>query len=557
MNFSSLLLALLLCLVALDGFAQAPPDMDLFEKDFEKALQEDFSRDDFEGLCHIHSFLLTPQITATKTSATPTEEYLVVYPLSSFLSTPLYQKNIVSLLQSSNSNHKLLAYLILAASGDNSFEATLLDALREGKEEKVRIQAYIALLYLKCNNTTTLFEFAADQGSINNSYTVALLYLLPLDSLIKTAYHHIESKAPNRKLLAVQVLQRSESTPRAEKALKKAVVEWDVEYKSFAIRTLKVLKIGHLSATLEPLLKEEKLYRLVLETLFHSPTKEDQAVFFDCLNDSKPVHKDILYLLYRSQEQEHLRLWLSLLIKKGVPEGYRLPLVNHPQLVSDEFLPAIQAAILSSDPTIKATLVWALKDRTDEASTAIFLQLLNDNEHKVRNKTALALAASSTISPEIVASIPDLLSMEDYYLTPLIELAVRYELDQLHDPIKILYEEALSSKRYYYTPLRYLSIYPQQQDKGLFREILLDPKKSHYVNLYAAQGLAKLQDVESIALIHKALLEDIRNNNKHTKRYLEVLGQLKTPASKAIVQDYENNADPAIKAVAQELLNNW
>ncbi|MGH1337720.1 MAG: hypothetical protein ACRBFS_16490 [Aureispira sp.] len=175
MFFKSFLLSFTIT-IALPCFSQSiqgdwgSNNVEEFGGAFEQALQENFSEEALNQLFKEYTPLLSPHNNTTQFLNTLTKKTEEHYPLNVFRQTPLYQDNIVTLFHSSNKNHRLLlAYLVIASSGDLSFETQLLDRLQTETDKSLLQWAGMALLYLRTEQTTPLFDFVVEQLVVSKS----------------------------------------------------------------------------------------------------------------------------------------------------------------------------------------------------------------------------------------------------------------------------------------------------------------------------------------------------------------------------------------------------
>ncbi len=204
------------------GISCFSQSMDKFKVDFEKALNKDFSGDELNEMFRVYSSFLTPHSDVTQLWTQLTNGNSEAYPLFEFKQDKLYIDNIDFLFNSKNINHRILSYLLIASSYDKAFEEKLFTKIKEETEKGAIIWSGMALLHLGTNRTTPLFEFIVENENFGDSHMIPLLFNLQTDSLINTAFNKIESDDIKSKILAAQILSKSEPTPKVEEALKKS-----------------------------------------------------------------------------------------------------------------------------------------------------------------------------------------------------------------------------------------------------------------------------------------------------------------------------------------------
>ncbi|HHH50333.1 MAG TPA: hypothetical protein ENK52_05080 [Saprospiraceae bacterium] len=539
-----------LLIAGLSCFSQT---IEKFKVDFEKALNKDFSADELNEMFRVYSSFLTPHSDVTQFWSQLTNGNSEAYPLFKFKQDKLYIDNIDFLFYSKNINHRILSYLLIAASNDKTYEEKLLTKIKEEKEKSAVIWSGMALLHLGTNRTTPLFEFIIENENFGDSHMIPLLFNLQTDSLINTAFNKIESDDIKSKILAAQILSKSEPTPKVEKSLKKAVKEWDIGIKGYAIYSLKELQIGNLLPILEPLLDSTQTRNIALEALGNSKTAEDREYFNNLFEGKDSIPEDLLDCLFKSKRIENTRLWLRTLVEKKIPEKYFFLALNQPLLFSDEILPDIQKTLIRcNEPQVKSNLVRVLSGREDDESIKIFIKLLRDENSTVRHWTAHSL--KGTTSQRIIQIVPELLQDKDLRTVELVEIAIENGIDTLQNLFDQIYEnyEGGDWRR---RSIEYLSYFPKPRHKDIFRNILEDSKGGSFIKRNAAIGLANLNDKESIDLIYEVMRKESEASDYNAQVYLIALGKMKSEKAKSMIAGYKNSDEEFIRNLVNEILN--
>ena len=165
------------------SFSQTIED---FKNDFEKSIDKDFSEEQLNQMFRTYSNLLTPHSDITQLTAGIKGESIQEYPLNQFKNDKLYKKNINKLFDSDNSYQRILAYLVIAGSGDKSFEEGLLKKIEKETNKGNLIWSGMALLYLNTEHTTLLFDFLVKNESFGDAHMLPLYFKLNSDSLQST-----------------------------------------------------------------------------------------------------------------------------------------------------------------------------------------------------------------------------------------------------------------------------------------------------------------------------------------------------------------------------------
>ena len=366
--------------------AQEKSLVDNFPTAFEKAIRPGFTDKQFENFFSEYDVVLTADDQVAEAGSKPTP---AMFPLYRFKNTKLYLGNIDKLLTSPNRYHRLLAVKLIGASDDTTREAALLKILGSGDEATIVIWAGMSLMQMKSVHTSELFDFLVKYEDFGDPHMVPFYFGLDPNLLQQTAYQRIAGPTDKDKILAAKSLSVTRLSPETDRALKKAVNEWNLELKGYAIGSIAKLRIGNLLTLLKPLLDDPKLRGVSLFALANSPTLADREFVDSLVNDSQSVGLDLMEALFRSENADNLRVWLKALYTKSIPTDYLIRENEQPLLISDEILPDLQTALEKiTDPKILAHLVETLRGRSDDRSIDIILRLLNHPDSTVRYFTA-------------------------------------------------------------------------------------------------------------------------------------------------------------------------
>lgn len=547
-----LLSIILICLCAGE---QARGELDeAFRKDFQNALSEDFSEEELDQMFSTHSALLTPHSDVTQFTQNLMGESSQLYPLSNFKNTNLYKDNIGELLNSTNSHHRLLAYLVIASSNDVSYESVLLERIETEKIEGNLIWAGMALLHMRTDRTTELFDFLVKHETFGDAHMLPLYRSLDKELLQQTAYERINSENDMAKVLAVHILSLVELNSRNEQLLKEAVRDWDFEIKGYAINTISELQIGNLLDLLTPLLDSTRTRQISLQTLASSSTESDRQFVYDMIEKQDSVSKQMLSVLEYSKRIESHKYWLRLLYSKQLPEKIYIRAYGESFLKSEDILDDLHIALESiTNPDVLEDLVRALEGRTDEKSTDIMLSLLKHENSSVRYWTASSLKGNS--STRLANELPFLLADPAKRTVALTDLIIWNKIDTL----QTVYESIMEYETHhdwFGSCIDYLSTFPLDRHKGLFREILSN-KKSFFRQRSAALGLGRLKDQQSVDLVITASRPESRGSVLNARVFLVALGMIGGERARKEIESYRLNDSKTIRELAGAILQNW
>jgi HEAT repeat protein len=543
---------LVIFLISITSFGQ---NIENFKKDFIKATDNEFNESELNKMFRTYSNLLTPHSNITQLTASLKNEQIVQYPLSRFKETNVYKDNIQILLNSENPNHRLLSYLVIAGAGDKSFEKVLLEKLKTEKTKKNLIWSGMALMYLKTNYTTPLFDFLVENENFGDSHMIPLYFQLNKDSLQNTAYNRINSKNLKAKVLSAQIFSKTGKNKKTEKLLLDAVKNWEYNIKGYAIYSVKELQLGNLKETFVPLLDSSKTRGIAIQALANSPTKEDVDYVKELANFQETIDKDILKSFFESKNIENVKYWLELVSTKNIPENYYFHLYDQPLLFSDETLTALQKALKTTKHTdVQKYLIKALNGRTDNESKEILLSYLNNTDSSVRYWTVTALKDNN--SEELLQKLISMLKKPELRVSSITNILIENEIDSLQTIYTKIYqtEKSLEWER---SSVEYLSNFPKEEHKEIFIKLLENEKTDFAVKRNAAIGLANLQDKSSVERIISVCENERIGSDYNAQVYLVVLAKIKGEKAKKYIESYLNSDEETVRNLAKELLAEW
>lgn len=527
---------------------------DDFKKDFEKALNKNFSETEINKMFDTYSRLLTPESDVTELTANLEGTVISKYPLNKFKSESLYKDNIAKLINSENPYQRILAYLVIGSSGDLAYEKNLLEKIKIEKDKGNLIWAGMALMYLNTKHTTELFDFLVENEDFGDAHMLPLFVKLNKDSLQQTAYLRIKSDSIKAKVLAAQILSETKLNPKTDELLREAVKNWDINIKGYAIYSVKELQMGNLLELLKPLLDSSQTRKIAFEALANSPTKEDRD-YLNSINNKDTVSEEFLDGLFESRSIENIKHWLVLLYTKPIPYNYVFFVFKQPLLTSDKMLPDVQLALEKiENPEIIHSLVRALDGRKDDKSTEILLKLIHHPNSTVRYWSARALKGND--SPKLLTEIPDLIKNPDIREVSFTNLAIDNKINNLQAIYDSIYlnNPNLDWKR---SSIEYLSKFPKSRHRDIFRKLLEDKKEDFSIRYDAALGLGRLKDESSVDLIIDACERETKRSDLNARNYLLALSLIKGDKAKSEVLKFSKSKEENVRKIANKLLKNW
>jgi len=539
-------------LISIASFGQ---NIDDFKRDFINATETEFGESELNEMFRTYSNLLTPHSDITQLTASIKNERIVQYPLSEFKNTDDYKNNIPTLLNSDNPNQRLLSYLVIAGSGDKSFEKVLLEKLKIEKTKGNLIWCGMALMYLQTNHTTPLFDFLIENENFGDSHMIPMYFQLNKDSLQNTTYNRINSTNLKAKVLSAQLLSKTGKNEKTEKLLLDAVKNWDYNIKGYAIYSVKELEMGNLKETFIPLLDSIKTRPIAIEALANSPTKEDVDYLKQLANSQETVDKDVLNGFLESKKPESVKYWLELVSNREIPEKYYFNTLRKPLLFSDELLNDVQTTLKTTKHlTIQKELIRVLENREDPVSEEIFLNYMDNEDSSVQYWTVDAL--KNTKSKTVIAKLIELLKNPGKRVSPITEILINNNVDSLQTIYADIYNTYESSE-WKRTAIEYLSKFPKEEHKRIFKDVIYNEDSGFSMNRNASIGLANLNDKSSIDRIIEISEKEREGSDGNCYYYLMALSKMKGTKAKKYILTFENSDSEYISEFVNATINNW
>jgi len=529
-----------------------------FISDFRKSLDYNYTQVQLNKMFRDYSPLLTPHSDTINLYNQLKGIKNIPYPLEEFKKHDLYKNNIKKLLLSSNPNHRVLSYLIIAASNEKKFNSLLLQRIKNEENKGNRIWAGMALLHLKDKHTSELFDFIVNNENFGNAHMLPLYLKLDKNLLRGTAYIRIKDENVIAKILAVSILGVTGLNKKTDKVLKEAVVNWPVDIKGYAICSLKILNAGYLLDTLKPYLNNRKTKNISLQALANSPTLSDQDFVLNLIPSSKTVPKDILNLLLNSSNKRLAGEWLKLVQSDYIPSDYS------PNIEPDSCLLSKKMRILLLDavqkiksPEVLSEIANNLRGEKFYNTENVLIILLKHENSLVRYWAANSLKGSR--SKTLIEILPELLKNPSYRTVALTKLIIENNIKNLQQ----VYEEILlkdgEDRDWRRDCIEYLTIYPLERHKALFKKYLSNEKEDWSIHRDSALGLGRLKDKNSVDLIIKVMEEKrkYRNSDYNKITYLKALAMIKGERAKTAIKKYKNSEENQVRKLVNEIFATW
>ncbi|MBC5836253.1 HEAT repeat domain-containing protein [Flavobacterium sp. F372] len=531
-------------------------DLTNFKNDFKLSLDKAFNEKNLNDLFSKYPHLLTPQSDITQLTSNLKGENLYTFPLSDFKNDNLYKENIDNMLNSDNSFQRIFSYLIIGASNDITKEDILLNKLKTEKEKGNLIWCGMSLLNLKTKHTTEIFDFLVENENFGDAHMLPLFVKLDKNSLQETAYKRYNSESLKAKILAIQILSQTGKNPETEKIVLDSVKNWDMNIKGYAIYTVKELQMGNLLETFKPFLDNDKTKKIALQALANSPTISDNEYLKSLTTQKDSISDELLDCFFESKKIENIKFWLELLKTKKVSSDYYFSVPNNRLIYSEELLPNIQNTLIEcKNEKIIEELVRALQGRNDIESTNILIGFLKHQNSSIRYWSADALKGNK--NQKILDILPNLINDEEYRTTALVNLLIENNINNQQSTFEKIYKNSGEDLDWERSSIEYLTSYPLEKYKELFKKILKNEKSDFSIRYDVALGLGRLKDITSVDLLIKVCEETRKESDLNSRTYLEALAMIKGEKAKKEIETFLNSDEDVVKEVASELLKKW
>jgi hypothetical protein len=254
MSKNKLIILLLLLVSAAGSKAETPY---ILEKEFKNCLKKNYSEKEFLRFYNVLDSLEA------------------ITDFTDFRNYKIYTSNITFLINSNNVYQKGISYRLVSSLKDVEYNGLLQQRLPTEDNKFLKTLNAAAVMRLAPKQTTIAFDYLADHEDFASSPLIPLYLAMDPASIIKTAYLRLNDKRVKAKVFALQTLARFDPSPAVDSIIVKALKDWDVSIKGYAVVALSVHRKGQYKAILAPYYKEPALKEIILQTLEESATSED------------------------------------------------------------------------------------------------------------------------------------------------------------------------------------------------------------------------------------------------------------------------------------------
>lgn len=513
---------------------------------------DELTEEQLNQLFSRYSSFLSPSSDVTTLMNSLEGRESVTYPLAPLKGASYYAPQIKKFVASKNPNNQIFAFAVLSAANDSSFNGELRKAMREGQSRNVRLWAGMALLHLRDEETSALFDFLVAEEDFSDPHLSNLYFKLPPERLLKTAYEKSDSKDPKSRILVLRSFIAAGINKRSDQLVRNFIRDWDPETRGYAIGAAGHLGMPNLAGLLQPMVEDSDLKGIVMHALANSPSSQDQALLSEMVRTPENL-EGALEAYFSSRHPEAVRVWLKMLSRENLPKDYTFFMSEQPLLMSNDLHQDVLNAVNEvKNPELLASLLRALKGREDAVSVERLVSFLRHSDSGVRYWSADALEGIR--SPLLATEVPNLLGDPHLRTSALTNLAITNRIDDLQKIFLPLLTDP-SEREWRRSAAEYLAVYPGTTPASVFREALAKEDDS-FTKRDLVIGLAKVGEEADVELIVKALREE-PPDAQNAVHYLIALSTLKGDKARTILEGYLESSNEQIRNFVRERLADW
>ncbi len=153
--------------------------------------------------------------------------------------------------------------------------------------------------------------------------------------------------------------------------------------------------------------------------------------------------------------------------------------------------------------------------------------------------------------------MPNLINDEEYRTTALVNLLIENNINNQQSTFEKIYKNSGKDLDWERSSIEYLTSYPLEKYKELFKKILKNEKSDFSIRYDVALGLGRLKDITSVDLLIKVCEETRKESDLNSRTYLEALALIKGEKAKKEIETFLNSDEDVVKELASELLKKW
>lgn len=316
---------------------------------------------------------------------------VIAYPLKEMRNEGLYKNNINQLFADTARSVKTLACLMAASTNDTSKINEIKDALKYSKYKNMF--AATSLIVLGDNDLSQIIKCIIANDFNETVYYLTLMFLqTDKTELEKFARDSLFSDDKAVQYLAVKAMGEISPNPKNEEMLREAVLKYDLEMKGWAIAALEHYKAKNMFSLVKPYLNNSQLKQVSLRALAKSTSEED-VNYLNQMLLTEQVDRNFWEALLNSENEIHVKSWLSSLKKRKLPVDYYIYINKNEMIKNDVYFDDICEIISTSKNKMQVySLMKYFEGRKDKKATDFLTKCLTHPLLEIQDEAKQLLA---------------------------------------------------------------------------------------------------------------------------------------------------------------------
>ena len=134
---------------------------------------------------------------------------------------------------------------------------------------------------------------------------------------------------------------------------------------------------------------------------------------------------------------------------------------------------------------------------------------------------------------------------------------IENNIANLHSTFEKIYKESGNDLDWQRSSIEYLSNFPLDKHKEIFKNILKKKDADFSEKYNAALGLGRLKDFSSVGLLIKECEEARKVSDFNVRTYLIALGMIRGDKAKNEVESFLKSEERVVSNLAKEIIAKW
>lgn len=420
-------------------FSKAQTSKD-FEQDFQRLVLTGYSPNQVDSLFKKYNHLFFFFNSNSRLAATITGKGTFTYPLASFKSNDLYQKNIDLLLLDTAAYKNSLGYFMAAATNDTS-KIKLITSILTKNGYKDFWAANILMVLNTRDIAPIVKTIVSFEGKDAVTYLITPFLQLNVDVIAPFALDSIKSKNPFVQYLAIRAMAKGEFNPIKEGLLRNVATNGANGLKGWGISVLASFGAGDMLNLVQPYLNNNDLRAVALKAIANSSSVKDEQYLDDLLKRDS-VNTDLLRALVESNREQTMRKWFKVLRERDVPKDYFAFITETSVLNNEIYFDEVCKTITKTKNQKQIYPLYDyFSDRKDERSIQFLIECLSKPDQDRMVKYAIVKNLQGKNSDLVKQTLPDLMKNANISDIGLVYLLIEYKNRDYHDVVRAWLKE--------------------------------------------------------------------------------------------------------------------